>query len=173
MLSPLSRSHQGLVGAQAAGAYAILVFVCMVVGASAASAGQENKCTAEGTEVQVTVGVTSKTVSFICESTVPDLLPAKKADDPNFDQCYDEKACNTPKDFSAVVGADVGLAVAGPVAANPDQKYTVTVQKLPKEAKTVFFVCSSKKASALPKVDSLPDKKCIVALTIPAKPPAD
>ncbi|PHJ18705.1 sag-related sequence srs53c [Cystoisospora suis] len=171
MLPRLSKSYHGLVGAQAARACATLVFVCVVVGPSSASAGQENMCSAGGT-IPVTVNVTSKTVSFTCASAVSHLLPAKKGSASNFDQCYDDKACTTAKNSSVVVGTDVGLVVTGPANSETNKKYTVTVQKLPTEAKTVFFLCSENETpTTVP--DAPEDKKCTVELTIPAKPPAD
>lgn len=161
--------------AQAFAANAVLTLLCLAAAAAAAGSQQHNMCTA-GQGVKVAVGVTSKTVLFVCQSELPNLRPPNEANASKPIKCFRDRACTSPEDCSTVLGADVGLTVAAePAAAKAaqvDKAYTVAVEKLPKDAKTVFFQCSSQAAAASSDL-SRDTGACTVEVTIPAKPAAD
>lgn len=172
MLIAVPTPHYSRVLARAASAAkaGLLLFCTAAAAAAASSPVQGNKCTSDNQEVNVDVGVTSKTATFACGSELANLLPPQEAE--RFAKCYDSEECRTPVDFTAAVGADVGLAVSGRTASKEEATgttYEVTVQKLPARPKTVFFLCS-KDAAPQGKESTKP---CTVKVAIPAKPPAD
>ncbi|PHJ18702.1 sag-related sequence srs53f [Cystoisospora suis] len=176
MLTCAPKSRQCLVRAQVSAACPLLVLFS-VTAAVAGSVTQSNKCEGEGKELQVVLGLTSKTVSFICPTALPNLLPSKEQDAPNFHKCFAEKECRNEKEFSEVVGAEVALVVTGPAQAREPQEgttYTVTAQKLPETTKKVYLQCTGTTGSSLARdLAAQPKKNCTVEVTVPAKPSAD
>lgn len=169
------RPHQSLVLARASAtkAVVVLLFTAVAVAPAAGSTGEGTTCTTDQTKINVAVGVTSKTATFVCGSPFVTLLPPAEQST-KFEKCFEDKECNTaPKLFSAVVGADVGLAVAQADGAKDGPRakgFAITVQRLPTEAKTVYFQCSSGQAAEATRREAT---KCTVEVAIPARPAAD
>lgn len=166
-------SQQSLFHAWASAAKAALVLFCMAVTAASAADGAApaNKCATGQLEVKVAVGLTSKTASFVCGTPLVHLLP-KREDTSSSPKCFKEKDCTTPTLCSAVVGADVDLSVAEAVGADnrtTDKGYTVKVQRLPTEAKVVYFQCSQSDTQGAGGRTT----NCTVEVAVPAKPAAD